>query len=120
MAKESLSSFHELVLYSDESSLNYLKNEASEKAKSNPDVADDATSQNQMQKQVERGQAPKDVDRVDPPDSGCPKDHVNFKNGTSVCKDGTIHNKGHGIPNPSRKVWDWLHQNGWCMNGIKL
>ena len=45
--------------------------------------------------------------------------HVHFKDGTSLNRDGTIHDKGHGRPNPSSKVWDWLHKHGWCQNGIK-
>ena len=22
-------------------------------------------------------------------------------------------------PNPTNKVWEWLHNHGWCQNGIK-
>lgn len=42
---------------------------AQEKAKENPDIAKDATSANKMQQQVKRGQAPRDVKRVDNPHS---------------------------------------------------
>ena len=47
-----------------------------------------------LQREVEKGQAPKEVDRVDKP-------HVHFKDGTAVNNDGTKHDKNHGLPNPS-------------------
>lgn len=84
-----------------------------------PDVSDNATSRNQMQKQVERGQAPDEVDRVDSKHDDYGQDHVHFKDGTSINKDGTIHDKHKGVPKLSRKVLDWLNKNGWCMNGLK-
>jgi hypothetical protein len=37
----------------------------------------------------------------------------------AINKDGTIHEKGHGIPNLNKKVLDWLNKNGWCLNGVK-
>lgn len=83
------------------------------------DVADNATSQNQMQKQVVKGQAPKEVDRVDKDHTGYGQDHVHFKDGTAINKDGTVHDDGHGKPNLSNKVLDWLNKNGWCLNGLK-
>ena len=97
-----------------------MDNGASEgKANEKPDVDKNATSPNQMQKQVERGQAPRDVDRVDNAHNNGGQPHVHFKDGTSLNRDGSIHDKGKGRPNPSSKVWDWLHGNGWCQNGIK-
>lgn len=90
-----------------------------EESKNISDVADNATSPNQMEKQVEKGQAPDEVDRVDSAHNNYGQPHVHFKDGTSLNRDGTIHDKGHGMPNPSNKVWDWLHRNGWCQNGIK-
>ncbi len=47
-----------------------------------------------MQKQVEKGQAPDEVDRVDKTHDKHGQDHVHFKDGTSINKDGTIHDKG--------------------------
>jgi len=72
-----------------------------------------------MQKQVESNQAPKEVDRVDPAHDKNGQPHVHFKDKTSINRDGTVHDKKHGTPNPTRKVWDWLHKNGWCQNGLK-
>lgn len=72
-----------------------------------------------MQKQVEKGQAPKEVDRVDKVHNEYGQDYVHFKDGTAINKDGTIHDDGHGIPNLNKKVLDWLNKNGWCLNGVK-
>lgn len=88
-------------------------------SESQKDVADNATSQNQMQKQVEKGQAPKEVDRVDKAHTEYGQDHVHFKDGTAINKNGTIHDDGHGAPKLSNKVLDWLNRNGWCLNGLK-
>ena len=45
------------------------------------------TSRNQMQKQVESGKAPNEVDRVDPPhnDVDNSQNHIHFKDGTAMC-----------------------------------
>ena len=74
------------------------------------------TSQNQMQKQVEKGQAPKDVDRVDKPHVEGQQPHVHFKDGTSLNQDGTVHDKHLGFPKLTKKTRDWLINNGWKVN----
>ena len=66
-----------------------------------------------MDKQVKRGQAPKEVDRVDGPDVQGGKPHVHFKDGTALNNDGTVHKKKNGIPRPSNKAKKWLRDNGW-------
>lgn len=71
-----------------------------------------------MQKQVERGLAPK-VDSVDKKHNEYGQDHVHFKDGTSINKDGIIHDKGHGTPNLTNDILDWLNRNGWCLNGLQ-
>jgi RHS repeat-associated protein len=68
------------------------------------------TSQNQMQKQVERGQAPRDVERVDKGRGPYEKDHVALKDGRSLNRDGTWK---HGSGTVSNAVRDWLIRNGW-------
>lgn len=76
------------------------------------------TSQNQMQRQVERGQAPNTVDRVDPahtPGVGNSQPHVHFTDGTALNQDGTIHDAFNGVPKMTRKVVDWLTKNGWSV-----
>ncbi len=71
------------------------------------------SSQNQLQKQVERGQAPRDVDRVDKPHQKGQQPHVHFKDKTSLNQDGTVHDAHNGIPSPSNEVKNWLRNNGW-------
>ena len=74
------------------------------------------TSPNQMQKQVLRGQAPKDVIRVDNPKIPGQKPHIHFKDGTALNIDGTIHDAKNGIPSLSNEVRIWLFDNGWKGN----
>lgn len=72
------------------------------------------TPPGQMQKKVERGQAPDDIDSFHPPhDYPGAKPHVHFKDKTSLNNDGTIHDKHRGTPNPPKKTRDWLRKHGW-------
>jgi RHS repeat-associated protein len=75
--------------------------------------AKDPTSPGSMQKKVEKGQAPREVDRVDKPHVPGQKPHVHFKDGISLNNDGTVHDAHKGTPNPSNKTIDWLNDNGW-------
>ena len=63
-----------------------------------------------MQKQVERGQAPRDVERVDRARAPFEKDHIALKDGRSLNWDGTWK---HGAGSITRAVADWLVRNGW-------
>lgn len=85
----------------------------------NSNVSKNPTSANQLQKQVERKQAPKEVDRVDNSHSNNGQPHVHFKDGTSINQDGSIHDKHNGTPKLSNKVKEWLNKNGWCLNGLR-
>jgi len=71
------------------------------------------TSRNQMQKQVDRGQAPKGVDRADNPHVPGQQPHVHYDDGTSSNMDGSTHDAGNGTPNPSQAIRQWLIDNGW-------
>lgn len=82
----------------------------------NKNVDKKPTSQSQMQKQVERGQAPKEVDRVDKPHIEGQQPHVHFKDGTSQNIDGSVHDAHRGTPNLTNKVKKWLTNNGWKVN----
>ncbi len=94
--------------------------EAEEQVEDNPDYAEDATKPGKMQEEVEKGQAPRSVKAVDDVPSNLPgQPHVHFKDGTALNRDGTIHDKHKGTPNPTNETWDWLHGHGWCLNGIK-
>lgn len=69
-----------------------------------------------MQKQVERGQAPRSVDRVDPahnPNIPKHKPHVHFKDDTAINFDGTIHDQKNGVHNITNAEKKWLESNGW-------
>ena len=59
----------------------------SSKNKGSTDSNKKPTSRNQMQKQVEKGQAPKEVDRVDGAHTEGQQPHVHFKDGTSLNQD---------------------------------
>jgi RHS repeat-associated protein len=75
-----------------------------------------ASSLNQMQKEVEWGQAPSGIDRVDPANGKTdPQDHVHFKDGSAMHKDGgTKHKKPNGDPaKPTSKQRKWLEKHGW-------
>nr|MBQ6242071.1 hypothetical protein [Lachnospiraceae bacterium] len=73
------------------------------------------TSANQMQKQIEKGQAPKDVDRADKGNRNIKgnKDHIHFKDGTVLNYDGTISHESRGIPQISNETAKWLNANRW-------
>lgn len=75
----------------------------------------DRTSANQMQDQVERGQAPKQVDRVDAGNPNIPnnKDHIHFTDGTALNYDGTPSHHNAGIPKITNSIKKWLLRNNW-------
>lgn len=75
------------------------------------------TSSNQMQEQVNRGKAPKEVDRVDSGNPNIPnsKDHIHFKDGTALNYDGTPSHIGNGFPCITKAIRDWILSNNWCL-----
>lgn len=81
--------------------------------KQKEDRAPDRSSR--LQEEVKRGQAPREVERVDDCHDNIlnSKPHVHFKDGTSMNNDGSIHDEHHGTPNPSNKTKKWLQQHGW-------
>ena len=74
------------------------------------------TSPSQMQQQVARGKAPRDVIRVDNPKIPGQKPHVHFRDGTALNIDGTTHDAINGVPNLTKAVRVWLFDNGWKGN----
>jgi len=76
----------------------------------------EATSPNKLQKLIEKGQAPRGVERVDKPHVPGQKPHVHFEDGTSLNVDGTLHDAHKGTPDPSKKMQKWLEDNGWKVN----
>ena len=74
------------------------------------------SSASQMQKQVEKGQAPKGVTRVDSADPRLPgsKPHIHFgENKAALNIDGTWHDRGKSIPKITNKIAKWILDNGW-------
>jgi RHS repeat-associated protein len=65
-----------------------------------------------MQRQVEKGQAPKSVDRVDPADFQSKADHVHFKDDSTLYNDGTWKHGGRVLTNVEKA---WLEKNGWSL-----
>lgn len=70
-----------------------------------------------MQKEIERNQAARGIVAVHANDkmgsSPHAKPHVEFDDGTSLNYDGTIHDKGKGVPKPTRAQKKWLKKHGW-------
>ena len=85
-------------------------------SKNGNDTSKKPTSQNQMQKQVEKGQAPREVDRVDSSHTKGQQPHIHFKDGTAINQDGTVHDLHKGIPNITNEILKWLEKNGWKAN----
>ena len=71
------------------------------------------TSPNQMQKQVERGQAPNTVVRVDNPKTQGQLPHIHFSDGTAMNIDGSVHDAMRGVHNLTNSERIWLFDNGW-------
>ncbi|MBC1392252.1 hypothetical protein HB830_02485 [Listeria innocua] len=78
-----------------------------------------ATTTNQLQKQVERGQAPSSVDRVDKGGGygvDESQDHIHLKGQKpTLNRDGTWGHlsEGENPPKLPNEVKDWLEKNGW-------
>jgi hypothetical protein len=68
------------------------------------------SSAGKMQKEVERGQAPDSVKRVDKGRGPYEQDHVHFHDGSARNQDGTWK---HGFSDLSNKVMNWLNGHGW-------
>lgn len=70
-----------------------------------------------MQRLVEKGQAPKTIDRFDeaPKNIKNGKPHVHFKDGGAINVDGTIHDKSKSH-NLTKKEREFLEKYGWKVN----
>jgi len=69
-----------------------------------------------MQREVNKGQAPREVKSVHNAYNSEVKDqkpHVHFRDGTSLNYDGTIHDKLGGKPKITKAVAKWLGKHGW-------
>lgn len=70
------------------------------------------TSPNQMNQQVQRGQAPNTVDRVDSARFPHEQPHIEFKDGNALNIDGTWKHGGRALTNAEA---DWISGNGWSL-----
>ncbi|MDU8925640.1 RHS repeat-associated core domain-containing protein [Pasteurellaceae bacterium LIM206] len=71
------------------------------------------SSASKMNQEVKRGQAPKDVVRVDRGHIPGQESHVHYRDRTSSTVSGKVHDAHKGIPNPSKAVKSWLKSHGW-------
>jgi RHS repeat-associated protein len=71
------------------------------------------SSPGKMQREVERGQAPRQVDRVDKGHVPGQEAHVHYTDGTSSTVSGGVHDAHKGTPNPNKKTRKWLQKHGW-------
>jgi hypothetical protein len=83
-------------------------------ANPNPDDKQESgkkkTSRNQLQKQVEKGKAPKTVERVDPGIGPNEQDHIHFSDDSALNEDGTWKHGGRPLSNAET---EWIQENGW-------
>lgn len=77
-------------------------------------------SVNQMNEQIKKGKAPKEIKRVDnvQPSVKNSKIHVHFKDKTSLNIDGTVHDASGGIPKVGRQARKWLKRYGWQIPNV--
>jgi hypothetical protein len=80
-------------------------------ARGGGDRSPKTSSAGKMEKEVERGQAPRGVDRVDTGNRRFgEKDHVHLDDGRALNNDGTWK---HGEGSIGRTIQDWLGDHGW-------
>ena len=80
------------------------------------DCGEKQTSLSQMQKQIERNQAPNSIVRIDNPKIDGQSPHIHFKDGTALNMDGTVHDAMNGKHILTNKERNWLFSNGWEFN----
>jgi hypothetical protein len=67
-------------------------------------------SMNQIQKQIERGQAPKTIKRAESDRRDYNTDHIHFTDGSALYKNGTWKHGGKQLTNKEK---EWLESVGW-------
>ncbi len=67
-------------------------------------------SSGQLQKQIEKGQAPRSIERVDKGRGSFEKDHIHFKDNSALNIDGTWK---HGEKVLTQQEIKWILKNGW-------
>jgi hypothetical protein len=69
------------------------------------------TSPGKMQKLIDRGDSPRGITMAHKGKIAHEKDHVHFKDGSALNRDGTVK---HGAPRPSKDQKKWLEGHGWA------
>ena len=71
-----------------------------------PEAGDekDPSNPGKMQKEVDRGQAPREIDRVHGRHTDNGKPHIHFKDKTALNNDGTVHDKKMEYPDHQRRL----------------
>jgi hypothetical protein len=67
-------------------------------------------SVNRMNKEIQRGQAPRGVKRADKGKVPGEQDHVHLNDGSAINQDGTWK---HGVSELTSAIRDWLASWGW-------
>ena len=67
-------------------------------------------SLNQLNKDIDKGKAPKNIDRFDKPHNQHGQEHVHFKDGSALNKDGTWKEGSYDM---TKKQIEYLIENGW-------
>lgn len=70
------------------------------------------SSAGRMQKEVERGQSPRSVDRVDKGRTYKEQDNVHFRSGDALNRDGSWKHGGRELTNAEK---DWITGHGWSL-----
>ena len=86
------------------------KSDGYERGKSNSNTHKTNKSGNQLQKAIEKGKAPKSIDRYDNGKGDYEKPHVHFKDGNALNQDGTWKHGGRDLTNKEKeflKRYDW-------------
>jgi len=71
-----------------------------------------ALSPNQMNKAIQRGQAPRGITRIDIGKVKGEQAHATFRDGSALNKDGTWKHGGMRLTNEQKQ---WLRDNGWAL-----
>jgi len=71
------------------------------------------SSPGKMQREVERGQSPRNIDRVDKGHIPNQEPHVHYSDGGSSTQSGKVHDRHKGILITTNEVKMWLEKHGW-------
>jgi hypothetical protein len=101
---------------SDNANAGYDRGKKGDASSSKSESSNKPLSARQVQKKIEKGQAPKSIDRADNPHNGDKgKPHIHFKDGRSINNDGTIHDKSKYSKQLNNAEKQFLLDSGWIL-----